>query len=111
MTGDISYKTHILVGVRPSGMTVLADWPYVPKQSEVQREIEKGRNGYVTYVLCTPTSIMPAIMPASGDGVPKSGKSSWAGVRSRSVRHQSPRRLVHFDLPSLFLPHRIRWLR
>jgi len=69
MTSDISYKTHILVGVRPSGMTVLADWPYVPKQSEVQREIERGRNGYVTYVLCTPTSIMPA----SGDGVPKSG--------------------------------------
>ena len=75
MTGDISYKTHILVGVRPSGMTVLADWPYVPKQSEVQREIEKGRNGYVTYVLCTPTSIMPA----SGDGVPKSG--SWGSGR------------------------------
>jgi hypothetical protein len=76
MTSDISYKTHILVGVRPSGMTVLADWPYVPKQSEVQREIEKGRNGYVTYVLCTPTSIMPA----SGDGVPKSG-SSGSGRR------------------------------
>ena len=75
MTDDISYKTHILVGVRPSGMTVLADWPYVPKQSEVQREIEKGRNGYVTYVLCTPTSIMPA----SGDGVPKSG--SWGAGR------------------------------
>jgi hypothetical protein len=75
MTSDISYKTHILVGVRPSGMTVLADWPYVPKQSEVQREIEKGRNGYVTYVLCTPTSIMPA----SGDGVPKSG--SWGSGR------------------------------
>ena len=75
MTSDISYKTHILVGVSPSGMTVLADWPYVPKQSEVQREIEKGRNGYVTYVLCTPTSIMPA----SGDGVPKSG--SWGSGR------------------------------
>jgi len=70
MTSDISYKTHILIGVRPSGMSVLADWPYVPKQSEVQREIEKGRNGYVTYMLCTPTSIMPA----SGDGVPK----GWA---------------------------------
>ena len=75
MTSDISYKTHILVGVRPSGMTVLADWPYVPKQSEVQREIERGRNGYVTYVLCTPTSIMPG----SGDGVPKSG--SWGSGR------------------------------
>jgi hypothetical protein len=76
MTSDISYKTHILVGVRPSGMTVLADWPYVPKQSEVQREIEKGRNGYVTYVLCTPTSIMPA---SSADGSPKSG--SWGPGR------------------------------
>ena len=75
MTDDISYKTHILVGVSRSGMTVLADWPYVPKQSEVQREIERGRNGYVTYVLCTPTSIMPA----SGDGVPKSG--SWGPGR------------------------------
>ena len=75
MTSDISYKTHILIGVRPSGMTVLADWPYVPKQSEVLREIERGRNGYVTYVLCTPTSIMPA----SGDGVPKSG--SWGSGR------------------------------
>jgi hypothetical protein len=75
MTSDISYKTHILVGVRPSGMTVLADWPYVPRQSEVEREIEKGRNGYVAYPLCTPTSIMPA----SGGGVPKSG--SWGSGR------------------------------
>jgi hypothetical protein len=76
MTSDISYKTHILVGVRPNGvMTVIADWPHVPKQSEVQREIEKGRNGYMTYVLCTPTSIMPA----SGDGGQKSG--SWGSGR------------------------------
>ena len=42
MTGDISYKTHILVGVRPNGMKVLADWPYVPKQAEVQKEIRRG---------------------------------------------------------------------
>ena len=69
MTGDISYKTHILVGVRPSGMTVLGDWPYVPKQSEVQREIDRAKSGYVTFMLCTPTSIMPV----SGDGAPKSG--------------------------------------
>jgi hypothetical protein len=76
MTSDISYKTHILVGVSPNSvMTVLADWPYVPKQSEVQLEIERGRDGYVTYVLCTPTSIMPG----SGDGVPKSG--SWGPGR------------------------------
>jgi hypothetical protein len=76
MTGDISYKTHILVGVRASGMTVLADWPYVPKQSEVQREIERACNGYVTFLLCTPTSILPA---GSVDGAPKSG--SWGPGR------------------------------
>jgi hypothetical protein len=39
MTGEISYKTHILIGVRPNGaMTVIADWPHVPKQADVQRE-------------------------------------------------------------------------
>jgi hypothetical protein len=61
MERAIDYKTHILIGVRDNGvMTVIADWPYVPKQSEVQEEIDTSRNGYVTYVLCTPTSIMPA---------------------------------------------------
>ena len=74
MTGDISYKTHILVGVRANGMKVLADWAYVPKQAEVQKEIDAAQNGYVTYMLCSPTSIMPA----SGDGAPKSG--SWGPV-------------------------------
>ena len=69
MTGDISYKTHILVGVRPSGMKVLADWPHVPKQTDVQKEINAAVNGYVTFMLCSPTSIMPAI----GDGMPKIG--------------------------------------
>jgi len=61
MSGDISYKTHILVGVRENGaMTVIADWPHVPKQAEVQGEIDRARNGYVTFVLCTPMSILPA---------------------------------------------------
>ena len=61
MSGDISYKTHILVGVRPDAiMTVIADWPHVPKQAEVQKEIDAARDGYVTFVLCTPTSIMQA---------------------------------------------------
>ena len=28
MSGELSYKTHILIGVRPKGvMTVIADWP------------------------------------------------------------------------------------
>ena len=57
----IDYKTHILIGVRPGGiMTVLADWPYVPLQAEVQKEIDCVREPYVAFALCTPTSIMPA---------------------------------------------------
>jgi len=59
MSGEISYKTHILIGVPANGvMTVIADWPHVPKQAEVQKEIDAARNGYVAFVLCTPTSIM-----------------------------------------------------
>jgi hypothetical protein len=61
MSGGVSYKTHILIGVRPNGvMTVIADWPHLPKQSEVDEEIEGARNGYTTFLLCTPTSILPA---------------------------------------------------
>ena len=61
MTGEISYKTHILIGVRPNGvMTVIADWAHVPKQSEVEDRIYDSCNGYVSFALCTPTSIMPA---------------------------------------------------
>ena len=61
MSGEISYKTHILIAVRPNGtMSVIADWPHVPKQTEVQQEIDAARNGFVTFVLCTPTSILSA---------------------------------------------------
>ena len=61
MSAEVTYKTHILLGVRENGvMTVIADWPHVPKQSEVQRQIDDTRNGYVSFVLCTPTSLMPA---------------------------------------------------
>jgi len=39
MGGEISYKTHILVGVRPNGvMTVIADWPHVPRQAECRKK-------------------------------------------------------------------------
>ena len=73
MSGEISYKTHILVGVRSNGvMTVIRDWPYVPKQADVQNEIDAARDGgYVMFVLCTPTSIMPA--RGNGDGAPQGG--------------------------------------
>jgi hypothetical protein len=61
MSGEISYKTHILIGVRANGiMTVIADWSHVPRQAEVQQKIGEARNGYVTFALCTPTSILSA---------------------------------------------------
>jgi len=61
MSRQLSYKTHILIGVRPQGvMTVIADWPHVPKQADVERKISEARNGYVGFALCTPTSILPA---------------------------------------------------
>jgi hypothetical protein len=57
----IDYKTHILVGVRANGvMAVIADWLYVPPQVEVQGQIDCTREPYVTFLLCTPTSIMAA---------------------------------------------------
>jgi hypothetical protein len=62
----IDYTTHILIGVRPGGiMTVIADWPYVPLQAEVQKEIDCTRSPYVTFALCTPTSVIPADRNAS----------------------------------------------
>ena len=70
MSEDISYKTHILIGVRSNGvMTVIADWPHVPKQAEVQQEIDAAGDGYATFVLCTPTSILSA--GGNGAGVTK----------------------------------------
>ena len=67
MSGEINYRTHILVGVRANGvMTVIAAWPHVPKQSEVQKEINGASNGYVAFALCTPTSVMPADGKGSG---------------------------------------------
>ena len=72
MSREVSYKTHILIGVRSNGvMTVIADWPHVPKQAEVQEKIGAARDGYVTFALCTPTSIIPA--GSGGDGA--SGRS------------------------------------
>ena len=73
MSAEITYKTHILVGVRPNGvMAVIADWPHVPKQAEVLEEIRQARDGYTTFALCTPTSIMSAV----GNGG-HSGRDPW----------------------------------
>ena len=77
MERAIDYKTHILIGVRDNGvMTVIADWPHLPKQTEVQTEIDTSRNGYVTFILCTPTSIMPATSH-------RNGSESGHGFRGR----------------------------
>jgi hypothetical protein len=66
MSREVSYKTHILIGIRSNGsMTVIADWPHVPRQAEVQEKIDAARDGYVTFALCTPTSIIAA--GAGGD--------------------------------------------
>lgn len=78
MSGDISYKTHILIGVRPNAMTVIANWPHLPQQAEVQKEIDAVRNGHLTFVLCTPTSIMH--VGGNGNGGTKDRSS---GTRRR----------------------------
>jgi hypothetical protein len=41
-------------------MAVIADWPHVPKQIKVQKEIDAASNGYVALALCAPTSILSA---------------------------------------------------
>ncbi|MGE3703258.1 MAG: hypothetical protein AB7G08_31630 [Hyphomicrobiaceae bacterium] len=41
-------------------MTVIADWPHLPRQEEVLEEIKYVSDGYVAFALCTPTSIIPA---------------------------------------------------
>ena len=73
----IDYKTHILIGLRPNGiLTVIADWPYVPRQAEVQKRIDATREYYETFVLSTPTSIMPGNSQARSKGTWESGRSS-----------------------------------
>lgn len=57
----LDYKAHILIGYAPSGkMTVICRWPHLPRQTEVQRAIDTLQEGYATFLLCTPTAIMPA---------------------------------------------------
>jgi hypothetical protein len=80
----IDYNTHILIGVRVGGiMTVISDWPYVPPQSEVQSRIDCTREPYATFVLCTPTSIMPARSNASNPPKPAPSRFGQGPVRRR----------------------------
>jgi hypothetical protein len=61
MDGNITYTTHILIGVQSDGvMVVIADWPHVPPFTDVQQEIHGVRHRYRAFVLCTPTSILPS---------------------------------------------------
>jgi len=58
---QIDYKTHILIGVRGSGsMTVICYWHHLPRQTEVKRKIAATQESFDTFLLCTPTSVMPA---------------------------------------------------
>jgi hypothetical protein len=57
---QLGYKTHILIGVRGSGsMSIICHWHYLPRQAEVQNKIAGTHESYDTFLLCTPTSIMP----------------------------------------------------
>ena len=77
-TREVDYKTHILIGRTSVGdMSVIGEWPSVPHQSEVQQKIDGARQRYAVYLLCTPTSIMPA------SGNPNGGRR---GLGSSSFR-------------------------
>jgi hypothetical protein len=75
----ISYKTHILIGISSDGaMSVVCDWPHLPALAEVQQAMQATRESYVTFALCTPTSILPA----DGDsGGTRRGRSALFGSR------------------------------
>jgi hypothetical protein len=85
----IDYKTHILVGVRANGvMAVIAGWPHVPRQVEVQGQIDCTKEPYVTFLLCTPTSIMAADPDSRGPPKPAPTRfGSWAPIRRRQTRN------------------------
>jgi len=56
----IDYDTHILIGSTSSRkMVVICHWSHLPRQAEVQQRMESVQEWYATFLLCTPTSIMP----------------------------------------------------
>ena len=55
----LDYRSHILIGYASTGnMTVICHWPHLPRQTEVEQAISR-QTGYVAFLLCTPTSILP----------------------------------------------------
>jgi hypothetical protein len=59
-SAGFNYKTHILIGCTSDGkMTVICHWPHVPKQAEVEQVTRMSKEGHNTFLLCTPTSILP----------------------------------------------------
>lgn len=78
MSEELTYKTHILIGMRANGViSVIADWPHLPKQAEVLEEIRQARETYTRYALCTPTSII------SGGG--NDGAATGTGGHRRGI--------------------------
>jgi hypothetical protein len=72
MDERVDYSTHILIGIKESGdMTVVAHWPRVPRQADVDAKIQKAGETYVSFVLCTPTSIM------TGPGTSPTKRPLW----------------------------------
>jgi len=63
MNERIDYATHILIGIKKAGdMTVVAHWPHVPRQADVDAKIQAAGESYAEFALCSPTSIIrPAI--------------------------------------------------
>jgi hypothetical protein len=54
------YKTHILIACTSEGkMSVVCHWPHLRRQAEVEREIDASKEGHTTFLLCTPTSVLP----------------------------------------------------
>jgi hypothetical protein len=54
------YNTHILIGCTSDGkMTMICHWPHLPRQAEVEQVMRMSKEGHSTFLLCTPTSIMP----------------------------------------------------
>lgn len=75
---QIDYKTHILIGMRANGvMTVIHHWHYLPRQTEVQAEMNGARDSFTVFMLCTPTSILA--VPGAGGGRSGGGFAALRG--------------------------------